>query len=91
MKHLIAAAAIALSGMAAPVLAQDLATMSCADFGTKDNAGQMAMMAELDSLNKQSGGSVEMSSVELNAKLHSDCTANPDMLVIDAWKKIKGM
>ena len=32
-----------------------------------------------------------VSSADIEAGLNEDCTANPDKLVADAWKKIKGM
>ena len=71
MKSLISVVAIALSGMAAPVLAQDLATMACADYAAQDNAGQMAMMAELE-LDEQSDG-VEPGDVVSGTQREAEC------------------
>lgn len=89
MKYLATAIAVAMSVQAGAALAQDAATAVCADYATMDNAGKMAMAAELESLNSQSASSQEVSSAEIQATLDANCTTNPDMLVIDAWKAVR--
>ena len=42
-------------------------------------------------MNSQMSSGQTVSSAEIEAGLNDDCTAHPDMLVSDAWKKIKGM
>ena len=51
----------------------------------------MAVQAELELLNSEMASGQTVSSADIEAGLNEDCTANPDKLVSDAWKKIKGM
>ena len=55
MKHRIITTAFALA-IAAPfsaAFAQDAATLVCADYAAMDNAGQMAMVANIESMNSE--------------------------------------
>ena len=88
MTRILTAAALA-AALAAPALAQDAATMACKDYAAMDNAGQMAMLAELQSLNAEM--STKMSSEEIATALNTDCAANPDKLVSDAMKEVHKM
>jgi hypothetical protein len=54
-----------------------------------DNAGQMAMIAELQSMNAEMA--TDMSSEEIAAMLNTECADNPDKLVSDAMKEMKKM
>jgi hypothetical protein len=93
MQHRLITAAFALA-IAAPfgaASAQDAATLACADYAAMDNAGQMAAVAEIESLNSEMATSQEVSSEEIHQKLTAECGAAPDALVADVWKKIKGM
>ena len=84
-------AAIVAFGLAAPALAQDAATMVCSEYAALDNAGQMAMLAELQSLNAEMASGQSMSSDEIATALNTECAANPDKLVSDAMKEMKKM
>jgi len=93
MKHRIITTAFALA-IAAPfsaASAQDAATLVCADYAAMDNAGQMAAVAEIESMNAEMATSQDVSSAEIHQKLTAECGAAPDALVADVWKKIKGM
>jgi hypothetical protein len=93
MRHWIITTAFALA-IAAPfgaASAQDAAALVCADYAAMDNAGQMAAVAEIESLNSEMASSQNVSSAEIHAKLTEECGAAPDALVADIWKKIKGM
>jgi hypothetical protein len=93
MKHQIKMTAFALA-IAAPLgtaFAQDAATAVCAEYAAMDNAGQMAMLAEIESMNSGMDSSQEVTSAEIHAQLSSECTTNPDAPVVDAWKKVRGM
>jgi hypothetical protein len=91
MKHLVTAAALAIALQAGSAFAQDAATAVCADFAAMDNAGQMAVVAEIESMNSEMASSQEVSSQEIHQQLVAECGAAPDALVSDVWKKIKGM
>jgi hypothetical protein len=90
-RGILAGVALALAASVGPTLAQDAATMVCADYAALDNAGKMAVQAELESLNSEMASSQTVTSAEIEAGLNEDCAANPDKLVADAWKAIKGM
>jgi hypothetical protein len=93
MKHQIRIMAFALA-IAAPLgaaFAQDAATTACADYAAMDNAGQMEMLAEIESMNSGMASNQELTSAEIHEQLSTECTANPDALVTDAWKKVRGM
>ena len=90
-RTILAGLSLALAASVGPAFAQDAATLVCADYAKLDNAGKMAVQAELESLNSQMASGQTVSSADIEAGLNDDCTANPDKLVADAWKKIKGM
>ena len=87
MKYLVTVVVLAV-GMAGSAFGQDAGTAVCADYAAMDNAGKMAMAAELKSMNSEMASSQEVSSVEIQANLDANCTTNPDQLVIDAWKAL---
>jgi hypothetical protein len=91
MRHLVAAAALAVGLQAGSAFAQDAATAVCADYAAMDNAGQMATLAEIESMNSEMASSQEVSSEEIHQQLVPECGAAPDALVSDVWKKIKEM
>lgn len=79
--------ALAISGtLALPALAQDPASVACADYMAMDNAGQMAMLAELESMNSEMATSQEMSSEQIHEALTADCTAHPEMMVMEVYE-----
>ena len=89
MKYLVTAAALALGIQAGgTAFAQDAASAVCADYAAMDNAGKMAMQAELESMNSEMASSQEISSQDIESGLNDDCSANPDKLVSDAWKDL---
>ena len=90
-RTILAGLTLALAASVGPAFAQDAATLACADYAKLDNAGKMAVQAELESLNSEMASGQTVSSADIEAGLNEDCTANPDKLVSDAWKKIKGM
>ena len=93
MKYLIITTAFALA-IAAPfgaASAQDAATLVCADYAAMDNAGQMAILAEIELMNSEMASSQDVSAEEIHQQLATECAAAPDALVADAWKKIKEM
>jgi hypothetical protein len=93
MKHWIIPTAFALA-IAAPfdaASAQDAAALVCADYAGLDNAGQMAAIADIESMNAEMATSQDVSSAEIHQQLTAECGSAPDALVADAWKKIKGM
>ena len=91
MRYSILTIAFAVAVPASAVFAQDAATLVCSDYAKLDNAGKMAVQADLESMNSEMASSQTVSSADIEAGLNEDCTANPDKLVADAWKKIKGM
>ena len=77
--------------LAGPVFAQDAATMVCKDYAAMDNAGKMAIIAELQSMNCGDG---VLPDDELGG--HRDgaqhrCAKDPDKLLQDAMKEIHKM
>jgi hypothetical protein len=93
MKHWIITTAFALA-IAAPfgaASAQDAATLVCADYAAMDNAGQMAVLAEIESMNSEMASGEEVSSAEIHEQITAECGSAPDALVSDVWKKIKSM
>jgi hypothetical protein len=90
MKHQVTITAIALA-IAAPfgaAFAQDAATLVCADYAAMDNAGQMEVLAEIESLNSEMATGQTLSSAEIHEQLTAECGAAPDALVADVWKKL---
>ena len=67
MKYLATAAALALALQAGAAFAQDAASAVCADYAAMDNAGKMAMQAELESMNSEMASSQEVSSQDIEA------------------------
>lgn len=88
MKRIVLAAALA-GAFAAPAFAQDMAEMVCAEYSSLDNAGQMAMLAELEA--QLGEGTGNMTSSELSTMLSAECTAHPDKLLTDAAKEMHKM
>ena len=90
-RTILAGLTLGFATFVGPAFAQDAATLVCADYAKLDNAGKMAVQAELESLNAEMASGQTVSSADIEAGLNEDCTANPGKLVADAWKKIKGM
>ena len=88
MKRILWASAVAVT-FVAPAFAQDAATMACSDYAAMDNAGKMALMADLQSMNAEMA--TNMSSEEIATALNTECAANPDKLLSDAVKEMKKM
>jgi hypothetical protein len=80
MKKLLITTAIA-AAFAAPAFAQGAAELVCGEYGALDNAGKMAIVAELESLNAETAST--LTSAEIEETLASNCTEHPEMLVID--------
>jgi hypothetical protein len=91
MKRLVTTTAVLVGLLAGSAFAQDAATAVCADFAAMDNAGQMAVVAEIESMNSEMASSQEVSSQEIHQQLVAECGAAPDARVSDTWKKIKEM
>jgi len=90
-RSIAAAFTIAIAAPFGIVSAQDAATLVCADYAGLDNAGQMAALAEIESMNSEMASRQEVSSAEIHEQLTAECGSAPDALVSDVWKKIKGM
>ena len=90
-KMIIAVCAVAVAAPLGVASAQDAATLVCADYAAMDNAGQMAILAEIESMNSEMATSQDVSAEEIHQQLATECAAAPDALVADAWKKIKEM
>ncbi|MFO1143190.1 MAG: HdeA/HdeB family chaperone [Amaricoccus sp.] len=88
---LILALALAAGTMAAPALAQESKTLLCKDYAKLDNAGKMAILAELQSMNSEMASGQTVSSEELATSLNTECAKDPDKLVQDAMKEIHKM
>lgn len=88
MKIITLASALALTAFAAPVFAQDLADLACAEFASMDNAGQMAVLADLKGMEAEMASSQELTPEALQEKIIQNCTANPDLMIEDAWRAI---
>ena len=88
MTRILWASAVAVA-FVAPAFAQDAATMACSDYAAMDNAGKMALMADLQSMNAEMA--TNMSSEEIATALNTECAANPDKLLSDAVKEMKKM
>ena len=66
MKRVIMAA-IAAGAFVTPAFAQDVAALVCSEYATMDNAGQMAMVAELDTM--AAGEGTKMTASEISTLL----------------------
>ncbi len=77
--------------LAGPVFAQDAATMVCKDYAAMDNAGKMAIIAELQSMNAEMASSQTTSSEDIATTLNTDCAKDPDKLLQDAMKEMHKM
>ena len=89
MKYLVTAIALAAGVQAGAAFAQDAATAVCSEYAAMDNAGKMAIAAELESMNSEMASSQEVSSAEIQGTLDANCTTNPDQLIVDAWKAVR--
>lgn len=83
MQRIILGAVIA-GALSAPAFAQNAAT--CADYMAADNTGKMAIAAELESTNSQAGDAANLDSAAIQAKLDANCTAHPEMILIEVLK-----
>jgi hypothetical protein len=88
---IIPAIAFAIAAPFGAVSAQDAASAVCSEYAAMDNAGQMAMVAEIESMNSEMASGQEVSSAEIHEQLTAECGSAPDALVSDVWKKIRGM
>jgi hypothetical protein len=90
MKLLIALASV-VGMLSGPVLAQDAATVVCKDYAAMDNAGKMATLAELQSMNSEMASGQSMSSDEIATALNTECAKDPNKLLQDAMKEVHKM
>jgi streptomycin 6-kinase len=88
MKRIFMATALA-GAFVVPAFAQDAATAVCSEYAAMDNAGKMAILAELQSLNAEMD--TNMSSEEIATGLNTECAENPNALIMDAVKEVKKM
>jgi hypothetical protein len=86
MRSILLASAVAV-GFVVPAFAQDAATALCSEYAAMDNAGQMAILAELQSANAEMD--TGMSSEEIATALNTECAENPDKLISDAVMEMK--
>lgn len=77
----------ALAGAAGAALAQDAATLTCAEYALLDDAGKMAMVAELQSINAESASSQELTNADIENTLAAECGPDGAALVIDLIRK----
>ncbi len=90
MTRIIAAALVA-AAFAGPSFAQEASTMLCKDYAKLDNAGKMATLAELQSMNSEMATDQSVSSEEIASSLNTECAKDPDKLLQDAMKEMKKM
>jgi hypothetical protein len=83
--------ALAIAAPFGVASAQDAATLVCSEYAAMDNAGQMEMVAEIESMNSEMASGQDVSSAEIHERLTTECGSAPDALVSDVWKKIKSM
>ena len=65
--------------------------MVCNDYAAMDNAGKMAVLAELQSMNAEMASGAEVSSDEIATALNTECAKDPNKLLQDAAKEMKKM
>ena len=65
MRYSILPIALAATLTASAAFAQDAATLVCADYAKLDNAGKMAVEAELESMNAEMAGKQAVSSADI--------------------------
>ena len=83
--------ALVAGALAVPAFAQDAATMVCKDYAAMDNAGKMATVAELESMNSEMASGQTTSSEDISTMLNTECAKDPDKLLQDAMKEMKKM
>jgi hypothetical protein len=86
MKKFLIATAIA-TGFAASAFAQEGERMLCSEYSALDNAGQMAVVAAVESAVSEMDLSQELTSAEIHGGLVDNCTEHPDMIVVDVVKE----
>ena len=65
--------------------------MVCKDYAAMDNAGKMAILAELQSMNAEMASGTEVSSDEIAIRTNTECAKDPNNLLQDAAKEMKKM
>ena len=88
MKRILLALALS-AGSIAPALAQDINSMTCADFSQQDRTGQMATIAAIQSATSQMQVSQTLMADDIFRQLTTMCTGHDDMMVADAVKQMK--
>ena len=82
MKTLLLTAAVL--GLTAPAFAQGAAELACAEYAAMDNAGKMAMVAELESMNAEMD--TQLTNAEIQDTLASRCGEEPELMIVDIFK-----
>ena len=82
-------ATVVAGAFAVPAFAQDVASMACSDYAKLDDAGKMALMADLQSMNAEMASSQEVSSQDIASYLNTECASKPDRMLSDAMKGMK--
>ena len=74
-------ATVVAGAFAVPAFAQDVASMACSDYAKLDDAGKMALMADLQSMNAEMASSQEVSSQDIASYLNTECASKPDEML----------
>ena len=72
--------------MSAPVFAQGVDAMTCAEFAKQDHTQQMATVAAVQAFTSQMQAGQQVMSDEIFTTLSTKCTGHDDMMIMDALK-----
>jgi len=78
--------ACAVAGLAGHAFAQEAAMATCAEYAAMDNAGKMAMVAELQSIASETDGQ-EVTNADIENTLAANCGEDGAALLVDMIKK----
>lgn len=84
MKKTLVAASV-LVAISMPVMAQDMAALTCLEYGEMDDSGKMQIIAELEAMNSQMD--TVMTNAEIQAMLTEHCGGTPELLVVDVFEE----
>ncbi len=84
MKKTLVAASV-LVAVAMPVMAQDMAALTCLEYGEMDDGGKMQIIAELEAMNSQMD--TVLTNAEIQAKLTQYCGGAPELLVVEVFEE----
>lgn len=61
--------------------------MLCSEYSALDNAGQMGVVAAVESAVSEMAAGEDLTSAEIHAGLVEHCTAHPEMIVVDVVRE----